>query len=177
LTNDNEADADEQSTTDNDDDLDALGDLMRDPQLVCSIFARRAADERMAGLDLAERVWATTRQLLGDYPAAKKLAWATDASKERAYLVVMEGSKYFTLVHHLTVLNVELRPKDPVLGRVVAFEAEMRDDGAPPRLVLFEGQATDLFQVIHPKLGSRSTADSWYDRPGLNDSSFIGHND
>ena len=82
----------------------------------------------------------------------------------------MGGSKYFTLIHHLTVLNVELRPKDPVLGRVVAFEAEMRDDGAPPRLVLFEGPATDLFRVIRPRLGSRSTADNIYDRPGLNDS-------
>ncbi len=55
------ADADEKSTNDNDDDLDALGDLMRDPQLVCSVFACWVADEQMAGLDLAERVWATTR--------------------------------------------------------------------------------------------------------------------
>ena len=173
-TNDNEADADGKSTNDSDDDLDALGDLMRDPQSVCSVFAHRAADEQMVGLDLAERVWTTTRQILGDYPAAQKLAWATAASKERAYLVVMGGSKYFTLIHHLTVLNVELRPKDPVLGRVVAFEAEMRDDGAPPRLVLFEGPATDLFRVIRPRLGSRSTADNIYDRPGPNDTSFIG---
>jgi hypothetical protein len=45
LTNDNEADADERSTTDYDDNLDALGDLMRDPESVCLIFARRAADE------------------------------------------------------------------------------------------------------------------------------------
>ncbi len=59
-----------------------------------------------------------TRQLLGDYPAAQKLAWAAAAaaSKERAYLVVMGGSKYFTVIHHLTVLTVELRPKDPILG-------------------------------------------------------------
>ncbi len=105
---------------------------MRDPQLVCSVFAHRAADKRMAGLDIAERVWATTKQLLGDYPAAQKLAWATTASKERAYLVVMGGSKNFALIHHLTILNIELRPKDPILGRVVAFEAEMRDNGAPP---------------------------------------------
>jgi hypothetical protein len=97
-TNDNKVDADKTSTTDNDKNLDALGDLMRDPQSVCSVFSRRAADERMAGLDLAERVWATTRQLLGGYPAAQKLAWAVAASKERAYLVVMRESKYFTLV-------------------------------------------------------------------------------
>jgi hypothetical protein len=113
---------------------------MRDPQLVCSVFARRAADKQMAGLDIAERVWATTKQLLGDYPTAQKLAWATATSKERAYLVVMGGSKNFTLIHHLTVLNVELRPKDPILGRVVAFETEMQDDGAPPRLLCLTGR-------------------------------------
>jgi hypothetical protein len=134
------ADEDDKLTNDNDDDLDALGGLMRDPQLVCSVFARRAVDKRMAGLDLAERVWATTRQLLGDYSAAQKLAWAAAASKERAYLVVMGGSKNFTLIHHLTVLNVELRPKDPILRQVVVFEAEMRDDSALPRLVLFDGR-------------------------------------
>ncbi len=86
----------------------------------------------MAGLNIAERVWATMKQLLGDYPVAQKLAWATAASKERVYLVVMGGSKNFTLIHHLTVLNVELHPKDPILGQVVAFEAEMRVNGAPP---------------------------------------------
>ncbi len=45
--------------------MEALGGLMRDPQV---------ADEQMAGLDIAERVWATTKQLLGDYPAVQKLA-------------------------------------------------------------------------------------------------------
>jgi hypothetical protein len=131
----------------------------------------------MAGLVIAERVWAMTKQLLGDYPAAQKLAWATAASKEWAYLVVMGGSKNFTLIHHHTVLNVELRPKDPILGRVVAFEAEMRDDGAPPRLVVFDGPAADLFPLIRPRLGSRSTADNTYVRAGPSDESFIGVRD
>ncbi len=90
--------------------------LMLDPQSVCSVFAHRAADERMAGLDLAERVWATTRQLLGDIRADQKLAWAAAASKERAYLVVMGGSKYFTLIHHLTILNVEPQGPHPPAG-------------------------------------------------------------
>jgi hypothetical protein len=131
----------------------------------------------MAGLDIAERVWATTKQLLGDYPAAQKLAWATAASNEQAYLVVMGGSKNFTLIHHLTVLNVELHPMDPILGRVVAFEAKMRDDGAPPRLVVFDGPAADLFRLIRPRLGSRSTADNTYVRAGPSDESFIGVRD
>jgi hypothetical protein len=116
----------------NDDDMEALGSLNRDPHLVGSIFARRAADERLAGLNVAANVWNTTKQLLGDSSAAQKLAWAMAASKERAYLVVMGGNKYFTLIHHLTIMDVELCPKDPIKGQLVAFEAEMRDDGAPP---------------------------------------------
>ncbi len=87
--------------------------------------------ERLAGLDIATNVWNTTKQLLGDSSAAQKLAWARATSKEWAYLLVMGGNKYFTLIHHLTIMDVELRPKDPIKGQLVAFEAKMRDDGAP----------------------------------------------
>ncbi len=39
------ADEDDGSTNDNEDDMEALRGLMRDPQLVCSVFARRVADK------------------------------------------------------------------------------------------------------------------------------------
>ncbi len=39
------ADKDDGSTNNNEDDMEALGGLMRDPQSVCSVFACRAADE------------------------------------------------------------------------------------------------------------------------------------
>jgi hypothetical protein len=77
------------SYDDDDDDTEALGSLNRDPHSVGSIFARRAVDERLAGLNVAANVWNTTKQLLGDSSAAQKLAWATAALKERAYFVVM----------------------------------------------------------------------------------------
>ncbi len=96
------------------------------------IFACRAADEQLAGLDVTANVWNTTKQLLGDSSAAQKLAWATAASKEQAYLVVIGGNKCFTLIHHLTIMDVELHPKDPIKGQLVEFEAKMRDDSAPP---------------------------------------------
>ncbi len=38
-------DKDDRSTNNNEDDMEALGGLMRDPQLVCSVFARWAADK------------------------------------------------------------------------------------------------------------------------------------
>jgi hypothetical protein len=112
--------------------MEALGYLNHDPHLVGSIFTRRAADERLAGLDIAARVWSTMKQLLGDSSAAQKLACATAASKDRAYLVVMGANRFFTLIHHLTIMDVELRPRDPIKGHLVAFEADMREDGAPP---------------------------------------------
>jgi hypothetical protein len=140
--------------------MEALGNLTRDPLLVGSIFTRQAEDEQFAGLDVAAKVWETTKQLLGDSSAAQKLAWAMAASKERAYLVVMGGDRYFTLIHHLTIMDAELRPKDPVKGKLTAFEAEMRDQGPPPRLVVFDGPAKDLFEVLRPQIGLQRTADT-----------------
>ncbi len=156
-----------------DDDMEALGNLNHDPHLVGSIFSRRAAAERLSGLDVAARVWSTTTQLLSDSPAAHKLAWATAASKDRAYLVVMGANTSFTLVQHLTIMDVKLRPRDPILGRLVAFEADMRDD-APPRQVVFDGPATDLFQLLRPQLGSQRTADATYIRGEGQDRQFLG---
>jgi hypothetical protein len=157
-----------------DNDMEALGSLNHEPHSVGSIFTRRAADEQLAGLDVAARVSNTTKQLLGDSPAAQKLAWATAASKERAYLVVMGANKYFTLIHHLTIMDVELRPRDPIKGQLVSFEAEMREYGAPPRLVVFDGPATDLFQLLRPQLGSQRAADAAHTWGGRSDKHFLG---
>jgi hypothetical protein len=62
----------------------------------------------------------------------------------------MGENKYFTLIHHLTIMDVELHPRDPIKGQLVAFDAKIRDDGAPPRLVLFGGPAKDLFWLLCP---------------------------
>jgi hypothetical protein len=50
--------------------MEALGNLTHDPLSVGSIFTRQAEDERFAGLDVAAKVWETTKQLLGDSSAA-----------------------------------------------------------------------------------------------------------
>jgi hypothetical protein len=69
-------------------------------------------------------------------------------------LVVMKGDRFFTLIHHLTIMDVELRPRDPIKGKLVAFEADMREDNNPPWLVVFDGPPGDLFGVLRPNLGS-----------------------
>jgi hypothetical protein len=154
--------------------MESLGNLTRDPLLVGLIFTRQAEDERFAGLNVAAKVWETTKQLLGDSSAAQKLAWAMAASKERAYLVVMWGDWYFTLIHHLTIMDAELRPKDPVKGKLVAFEAETRDQGAPPWLMVFDGPTKDLFEVLRPQIGSQRMADTTNARVGPGDKRFLG---
>ena len=53
-----------------------------------------------------------------------------------------------------TLMDVELHPRDPIRGKLVAFEANMREDNNPPWLVVFDGPPGDLFSVLCPKLGS-----------------------
>ncbi len=85
------------------------------------------------GLDVAAKIWATTKQLLGECSRAQKLVAALAASREWAYLVVMKGDRFFTLIHHIMLMDVELCPRDPIRGKLVAFEANMREDNTPPR--------------------------------------------
>jgi hypothetical protein len=63
-------------------------------------------------------------------------------------------------------MEVELRPKDSFKGKLVSFEAEMRDDSTSPRLVVFNGAPKDLFKVICPQMGSQRRADDAYTRVG-----------
>lgn len=170
------------SHNDSDDDneeyiLAVLGDLNHDPKSVGSIFARQAQHERREGLDVAAKIWATTKQLLGEGSRAQKLTAALAAARERAYLVVMKGDRFVTLIHHLTIMDVELRPRDPIKGKLVAFEADMREDNNPPRLVVFDGPPEDLFGVLRPNLGSRRMADTTYAQAGPGDKRFLGVRD
>jgi hypothetical protein len=86
----------------------------------------------------------------------------------------MGGNKYFTLIHHLTIMDVELLPRDPIKGQIVAFEAEMREDGAPPWLVVFGEPAKDLFRLLRPQSGFQRTANAAYAQGGPRDKRFLG---
>ena len=88
--------------------------------------------------------------------------------------MVMGGDCFITLIHHLIIMEVELRPKDSFKGKLVSFEAEMRDDSTSPRLVVFNGAPKDLFKVICPQMGSQRRADDAYTRVGPSDKWFLG---
>jgi hypothetical protein len=151
-----------------------LGTLNHLPGSVGFIFARQAERERRAGLDVAAQVWATTKQLLGEDTLTYKLSAALAASKQRAYLVMMKGDQFFTLIHHLSMLDVELRPRDPIIGKLVAFEAEVMYEGLPPRLVVLDAPPRDLFTVLRPQMGAPSTVYGAYARAGPDDKKFLG---
>ena len=151
-----------------------LGTLNHLPGSVGFIFARQAERERLAGLDVAAQVWATTKQLLGEGTSTQKLSAALAASKQRAYLVVMKGDRFFTLIHHLSMLDVELRPQDPIIGKLVAFESEVIHGEFPPRLVVLEEPPRDLFTVMRPQMGARDTINKAYMRAGPGDKKFLG---
>jgi hypothetical protein len=114
------------------------------------------------------------KQLLGEDPTADKLSAALAASMRRAYLVVMKEDRYFTLIHHLTMLDVELRPQDPIKGRLVAFEADVLYDVFPPRLVVLDARPRDMFKVLRPVLGSLNTVNGAYAQAGPGDRKFLG---
>ena len=86
----------------------------------------------------------------------------------------MKEDQYFTLIHHLTTLDAELRPRDPIKGRLVTFEADVLYDGFPPRLVVLDAPPRNLFEVLRPLLGSRNTVNSAYQQRGPNDRRFLG---
>jgi hypothetical protein len=79
----------------------------------------------------------------------------------------MKGDQFFTLIHHLTLLDVELRPRDPIRGKLVAFEADMIDGSTPPRLVVLDGPARDLFTVLRPQVMATRKVEGAYARAGL----------
>ena len=91
-----------------------LGSRNHNPTSVGFIFARQAECERRGGLDIAatSKVWATTMQLFGKDPTAKKMLAALAASKQQAYRGDEIGP-VFTLIHHLRLMDVELPPSLP----------------------------------------------------------------
>ncbi len=59
----------------------------------------------------------------------------------------------------------------------MAFEADMREDNTPPRLVVFDCPPGDLFSVLRPQLGSQRMANTTYTQAGPGDKRFLGVRD
>ena len=78
-------------------------------------------------------------------PGAVAAALETEAANSRAYLVVMNDNVGFTLLHHLQRLKCEIRPGDPIIKRVVAFEGDIRPQGPTPNVVVFDEVKNTMF--------------------------------
>ena len=76
-----------------------------------------------------------------------------------AYLTVLNKDSHVLVVHSLVQLESELRPSNPVKGKVAAFVGEVRPGSATPNLVVFEGEAELFAQSVFPRLKFQSVVD------------------
>jgi hypothetical protein len=81
-------------------------------------------------------------------PGAVAAALETEASNSQAYLVLMNDNVGFTLLHHLQRLKCEIRPGDPIINRVVAFEGDIWPQGPTPNVVVFDEVKDIMFRRL-----------------------------
>ena len=81
-------------------------------------------------------------------PGAVAATLETKAANSQAYLVVMNDDLGFTLLHHLQWLKCEIRPGDPIINRVVAFEGDIQPQGPTPNIVVFDKVEDTMFRRL-----------------------------
>ncbi len=60
----------------------------------------------------------------------------------------MNDDMGFTLLHHLQQLKCKLRPGDPIINRVVAFEGGIWPQGPTPNVVVFDEAKDTMFRSL-----------------------------
>ena len=63
------------------------------------------------------------------------------------------------VVHSLEQLELELRPSNPVKGKVAAFLGEVRPGSATLNLVVFEGEAEMFSPSVFPRVKFKAVVD------------------
>ena len=111
---------------------------------------RMAADVRAAeaapGWTGAGADYAAWLRDLREDPANPEAA-ITDRAPERAYLVVMNGGAYMSVIHHLFRWKAPDGGRSRLDGRIVAFEGEVLDAHGLPRLWRFDEEEEKLLQL------------------------------
>ena len=67
-------------------------------------------------------------------------ALRTQQGKE-AYLAILNNNNQVSVIHSLCRLKEELRPSNPVKGKIAAFVGEVRPGAATPNVVVFAKEA------------------------------------
>jgi hypothetical protein len=135
---------------------------------------RMAADMRAAeaapGWTGAGANYAAWLQDLRETPM-KPDAAIIDGAPERAYLVVMNGGAYMSVIHHLFWWKAPDGGRSHLDGCIVAFEGEVRDVHGLPRLWQFDEEEEKLLQLRPLAANVLEYAASFY-RDGDKDDEF-----
>ena len=117
---------------------------------VASVFAQTEA--RRTDQGFATKAMASLASIFegskNPDPGAVVAALETEAANSQAYLVIMNDDVGFTLLHHLQRLKCELRPGDPIINRVVAFEGDIWPQGPTPNVVVFNEAEDTMFRRL-----------------------------
>ncbi len=133
--------------------IDSLEHRMYSEGTVALVFAHTVTQAWLAGQPFGDNVVSSMAALFegseNPNPCAVAAALEPDAANARAYLIVMNGKVGFTLLHHLQQVDQEIRPRDPIATKIVAFEGNIRLHGPTPNVVVFNKAKDTLFQQFN----------------------------
>jgi hypothetical protein len=84
--------------------------------------------------------------------------------QEEAYITVLNEDNHVSVLHSLVRLGSELRPSNPVKGKVAAFVGEVRPGAATPNLVVFEEESEVFASAVFPMINVGSVVE-YYKEP------------
>ncbi len=108
--------------------MDALECQVYTTGTVASVFARTITQSQLTKKIGAEVLAAMEDIFQGNEnldPGAVTKALQPDTARARDYLAVVNLEVGFTLLHHLQRMDQEIRPGDPIVNRIVAFEGDI----------------------------------------------------
>ena len=65
---------------------------------------------------------------------------------------MLNNDNHVSVIHSLCRLKTELRPKNPVKGKIAAFVGEVRPGGNTPNLVVFDEESEIFASDLYPKV-------------------------
>jgi hypothetical protein len=118
---------------------------------VALVFAQQVTKERVAGQDANHAFARTSSNIFGGSKNADPIVVKATlgASEARAYLVVINEDRGFTLVHHLARLDRELCPGNLIVNKIVAFGDDIQKGATISNVWVFKGKQHELFFRLH----------------------------
>jgi len=71
---------------------------------------------------------------------------------KQAYLAMLNNDNHVSVIHSLCRLTTELRPSNPVKGKIAAFVGEVRPGASTPNMVVFAEESKIFASDLYPKV-------------------------